>query len=98
MPVREDGGVRSAVDVTVTGRVQGVSFRAYAEREAGRLGVHGWIRNEPDGSVRGHFEGPAAAVDALVEWCRKGPPLADVADVDVRAARDTGAGGFEVRA
>ncbi len=87
----------TAVDVHVTGRVQGVSFRAYAEREAARLGVAGWIRNEPDGSVAGHFEGEPDAVDALVDWCRSGPPLARVRDVTARPAAVTGAGGFGVR-
>jgi acylphosphatase len=86
-----------AVDVTVTGRVQGVSFRYYAEREAARLGVTGWVRNEPDGSVAGHFEGTADAVDALVEWCRQGPPMARVERVDVRPGTHEGATSFGVR-
>ena len=55
----------AAVDVSVQGRVQGVAFRYHTQREAGRLGVHGWVRNEPDGSVAGHFEGEPAAVDLL---------------------------------
>ena len=67
------GPVGKAVDVTVTGRVQGVSFRWYTEQQAARLGVAGWVRNEPDGSVAGHFEGEDDAVDALVEWCRQRP-------------------------
>jgi acylphosphatase len=54
--------MNTAVDVTVTGQVQGVSFRWYAVREATRLGVTGWVRNEPDGSVAGHFEGDPTAV------------------------------------
>jgi acylphosphatase len=85
-----------AVDVTVAGRVQGVSFRAYAEREAGRLGVTGWVRNEPDGSVAGHFEGDASAVGALVEWCRHGPRFARVERVDVREAAVEGATSFRM--
>ena len=89
-------GVR-AVDVTVRGRVQGVSFRAYAEEQAARLGVAGWIRNEPDGSVAGHFEGEPGAVDALVEWCRTGPRLARVDGVDVRPSTAQGATTFEIR-
>ena len=58
--------------------MQGVSYRYHAQREAGRLGVTGWVRNEPDGSVAGHFEGDAEAVDALVDWCRRGPTGARV--------------------
>ncbi|MGZ4457245.1 MAG: acylphosphatase [Nocardioides sp.] len=87
----------TAVDVVVTGRVQGVSFRLYAEEEARRLGVAGWVRNEPDGSVAGHFEGDADAVDALVAWCRQGSPYAAVRGVDVRPSAVAGDSGFGVR-
>lgn len=86
-----------AVDVRVTGRVQGVSFRMYAEREALRLGVTGWVRNEPDGSVAGHFEGDPIAVNALVAWCGAGPAFAEVDDVDVFPADVSGVSGFTVR-
>jgi acylphosphatase len=89
--------VRTAVELTVTGRVQGVNFRYYTEREAGRLGVAGWVRNEPDGSVACHVEGDPDAVDALVAWCRQGPPAARVARVDVHPARDQGLSSFAVR-
>ena len=87
----------TAVDVVVTGRVQGVSFRMYAEREAERLGLTGWVRNEPDGSVALHAEGEPDAVDALVAWCRNGPSLARVENVDARPAAPTGEPGFRVR-
>lgn len=86
-----------AVDVRITGRVQGVSFRAYTREQALGLGVTGWVRNEPDGSVVGHFEGPARAVDALVAWCRHGPGYADVDDVEVAETEATGEAGFRVR-
>lgn len=85
-----------AVDVTVTGRVQGVFFRAEAQQEAYRLGVSGWVRNEPDGSVAAHFEGDSGAVDAMVAWCREGPRRARVEVVDVRDAEVTGARSFDV--
>lgn len=88
---------RKAVDVTVTGRVQGVSFRMYAEQEARRLGVAGWVRNEPDGSVAAHLEGEPGAVDAMVAWCRTGPPYARVDGVDVQRVGVTGVTGFTVR-
>jgi len=87
----------AAVDVTVTGRVQGVSFRWYAVQEAAKLGVTGWVRNEPDGSVAGHFEGDADAVEAMVDWCREGPGPARVQRVARRDAAVTGARSFEVR-
>jgi acylphosphatase len=79
----------------VTGHVQGVFFRAETQREAGRLGVAGWVRNEPDGSVAAHFEGEPAAVDAMVAWCRQGPSRARVERVDVREAEPTGARDFD---
>ena len=87
----------AAVDVTVTGRVQGVSFRWYAVQEAAKLGVTGWVRNAPDGSVAGHFEGDADAVEAMVDWCREGPGPARVQRVARRDAAVTGARSFEVR-
>ena len=89
--------MRKAVTVRVTGRVQGVSFRWYAQQEARRCGVLGWVRNEPDGSVAGHFEGDEEAVDAMVEWCRRGPSYAVVRDVAVTEARPTDAGAFDIR-
>jgi acylphosphatase len=83
-----------AVDVRISGRVQGVSFRYYTRERAGELGVRGWVRNEPDGSVTGHFEGPADAVDALVAWCHDGPRRARVEGVAVESSRPTGVRGF----
>jgi acylphosphatase len=73
-----------------------VFFRAEAQRQAQRLGVAGWVRNEPDGSVAARFEGEPDAVDAMVAWCREGPRHARVDGVDVRRGKPTGARGFEV--
>jgi acylphosphatase len=92
-----DADRRRAVDLTVTGRVQGVSFRMYAEREAARLGVAGWVRNEPDGTVAIHAEGAADAIEAFVRWTYDGPSLAHVEHVDAKPAHDTGATDFRVR-
>ena len=89
--------MRTAMDLTVTGRVQGVSFRAYAEREAARLGVAGWVRNEPDGSVAIHVEGDEGAVGQFVQWTYTGPGPARVDHVDARPADDTGATEFSTR-
>lgn len=86
-----------AVDVTVTGLVQGVFFRARCADEAARLGVRGWVRNEYDGSVRGHFEGTPSAVEALVVWCERGSPRAAVERVAVSPVAAQGFPGFEVR-
>ena len=79
-----------AVQVRVTGRVQGVAFRYCTQEQARALGVGGWVRNEPDGSVLLHAEGEDEAVDALVEWCHRGPSGARVADVAVRDAAAEG--------
>ena len=83
-----------AVEVRITGVVQGVSFRYYTRQQAERLGVTGWVRNETDGSVAGHFEGPPDAVDGLVAWCHHGPDHAQVDAVEVRAAEVSGASRF----
>jgi acylphosphatase len=86
-----------AVDVRITGMVQGVSFRVYTRRQAQVLGVTGWVGNEADGSVAGHFEGPDDAVDALVSWCRRGPASAEVDHVAVTEAAPGGATEFRIR-
>ena len=85
-----------AVQVRVTGRVQGVSFRWYAQEQARRSGVSGWVRNEPDGSVLLHAEGEDDAVDALVAWCHDGPGMAHVRDVATRRAATLGARSFDI--
>jgi acylphosphatase len=90
--------VTRAVDLHVTGQVQGVSFRWYGAREANRLGLAGWVRNEPDGSVRAHAEGPDDAVDEFVTWCGQGPPAARVEDVAVTEVEPTGATSFDITA
>ncbi len=84
----------TAVDVVVTGHVQGVFFRASMRDQAERLGVTGWVRNDPDGSVRAHLEGPAAAVEDLVAWCADGPPNARVDEVRTTDGELTGARSF----
>jgi len=91
-----DRSVDRSVDLHVTGQVQGVSFRWYAAREATRLGLAGWVRNEPDGSVRAHAEGPAEQVEQFVAWCRQGPPAARVEDVAVTEVEPTGATSFHI--
>lgn len=67
----------------ITGHVQGVGFRNFTQRRARRLDVTGWVRNEPDGSVRLEAEGPRDALDSLVEAVHQGPRMARVEDVDV---------------
>lgn len=69
--------------LVIHGRVQGVAFRASAESEAKRLGLHGWVRNLRDGSVEALVGGKRPAVESFVEWAHKGPPAAHVSDVEV---------------
>jgi acylphosphatase len=82
--------------VLVSGLVQGVGFRDACRRTAERQGVSGWARNLPDGSVEAVFEGPAEAVDTLVEWARHGPRFAVVKDVRVQAEPPEGISGFQI--
>ena len=83
--------------MVVSGRVQGVFFRARCRDEARSAGVSGWVSNEPDGTVRAVFEGEADAVDHLIAWCRQGPPQADVDDVVVTEEEPEGLTSFETR-
>ena len=86
----------TAVQVRVSGRVQGVAFRWDAQHQAQRIGVTGWVRNEPDGSVLAHVEGEPDQVNDMVVWLRHGPPAAKVSNVAVRDAAPTGADSFEI--
>jgi acylphosphatase len=74
----------------VRGRVQGVSYRYATMSQAERLGVTGWVRNLPDGSVELVAEGPREEVEKLLAWCRRGPSFARVDDVDVEWEEATG--------
>lgn len=76
--------------VFVSGTVQGVFFRESTREEADRHGVAGWVRNVPDGRVEAVFEGPREAVEALVAWCRRGPPRARVEEVSAQAEEPRG--------
>jgi acylphosphatase len=84
------------VHLFVGGRVQGVFFRAACAEQARTLGVKGWVRNAADGRVEAVFEGPDPAVEAMVRWCREGPPHARVDSVDVREEAPGGETGFHV--
>ena len=80
----------------MTGRVQGVFFRAWAQEQARELGVNGWVRNADDGSVEAHLEGDEGAVEALVQRLHEGPPSARVDSVDVQEAQPQRCTGFDV--
>lgn len=68
----------------IQGRVQGVFFRQSTKETAVRLGLNGWARNCPDGSVEVVFEGERQAVDAAISWCRQGPATSKVREVEVK--------------
>ncbi len=85
------------VDIIVTGRVQGVAFRWSTARQARSLGLVGWVRNQPDGSVRLVAEGSRPALEALVIWANKGPDHARVDTCRPRWQQATGQyDGFDV--
>lgn len=86
-----------ARQIRVSGRVQGVGYRASLQREACRLGLGGWVRNRTDGTVEALLQGPQAAVDALIGWARRGPPGAHVTEVrDSAVAHEPLHAGFEL--
>ena len=83
--------------VVVRGSVQGVFFRVETRNRARSLGLAGWVRNEPDGSVAAAFEGGDEAVESMIEWCRRGPAGARVDDVEVTWVDPEGEEGFSIR-
>ena len=90
-------GERVRAHVWVSGRVQGVCFRAYAEDEASFREVAGWIRNVPEGRVEAVFEGTPASVDAMIRWCHRGSPASAVTGVEVAWEAVRGETAFRVR-
>lgn len=85
------------VRVRVRGRVQGVSYRAWTRDAALRLGLAGWVRNEPDGSVTAVLSGPPETVAAMLAEMRDGPPAAAVHDVATEPSEEATHAGFTVR-
>ncbi len=83
--------------ILVRGKVQGVGFRAAAERRASELGIHGWVMNQADGSVLLEAEAEEPQLNQLVEWCRRGPRLADVLEVQITPGVVQGFTDFRVK-
>ncbi|RMG85020.1 MAG: acylphosphatase [Bacteroidetes bacterium] len=83
--------------IWIRGKVQGVWFRASAKREAEALGLVGFVKNLPDGRVYAEAEGDEAALNAFVDWCMQGPPLAKVWSVEVSEVPVHGFSEFEIR-
>jgi len=95
MTEETDGRVRA--HVFVSGKVQGVYYRANTRDAARERGVDGWVRNLDDGRVEAVFEGPEDAVAELAEWCHEGSPAAEVDDVTVEYGDPEGENGFRIR-
>ena len=83
--------------VFVSGKVQGVFYRANTRDRAAELGVDGWVRNLDDGRVEAVFEGPEDVVEEMVEWCHEGSDRARVNDVEVSYEEPEHLGNFEIR-
>jgi len=81
--------MKSNVHVVISGRVQGVWFRATTKEKAEQLGLSGWVRNTPDGCVEAVFEGEETLVNEMIEWCHRGPPLSKVENVEVKKQDST---------
>ena len=88
---------RVRAHVYVTGRVQGVFFRATTRDTAENRGVDGWVKNLADGRVEAVFEGSEDAVESMVEFCHEGSSQARVEDVEVEYEDPDGVEGFEIR-
>lgn len=71
------------VHVVISGRVQGVWYRASTKQKAEELGLTGWVKNTRDGNVEAVFEGQESVINEMIAWCRKGPALAHVSDVRI---------------
>ena len=85
------------VNLKIRGRVQGVGYRMYAQEEAERLGLTGWIRNAYDGSVEAVAEGDKRSLEEFAKWCHQGPPTARVTGVETVYSEATDEfGGFSV--
>ncbi len=83
--------------VIVHGKVQGVWFRAHTKGMADRIGVRGWVRNLPNGSVEAVFEGEDEKVEEMIKWCHTGSPMANVTKVEVEYEEPRGEKDFSIR-
>lgn len=83
--------------IRVTGKVQGVFYRASTQAKAKELGLNGWVKNDQDGSVLIEAEGEDQKLDKLVNWCQQGPGAAQVNNVDTTEIQPEGINNFEIR-
>ncbi len=85
-----------SVHLIARGRVQGVWFRAGTREQALQLGLCGWAKNCPDGTVEIHAEGEKEPLEQFINWCRKGTPSAEVSDLDIEWVDPKGLNSFEI--
>jgi acylphosphatase len=86
------------IHLHIRGRVQGIFYRASARQEAKRLGLTGWVRNCPDGSVELLAQGPRPLCEELLRYCHEGPPGAQVDEIDVSWGEPSAeCAGFDIR-
>ncbi|MCX6664863.1 MAG: acylphosphatase [Euryarchaeota archaeon] len=76
--------MKSRVHVRISGKVQGVFFRAHTKQKAEQIGITGWVKNTSDGKVEAVFEGEEPCIQEMLNWCRHGPSHALVEKVDIR--------------
>ena len=84
------------VQIIITGKVQGVFYRASAKKAAEELGIHGWVKNNPAGDVEIYACGNPAELEKFLSWCRKGPARAVVQAVDVKEAKPQSCPDFRI--
>ena len=97
MPDAGESNETTRAHLLISGHVQGVFFRSSTEDKAEALALSGWVRNRRDGRVEAVFEGPETDVRQAVDWCRHGPPSADVSNVEIEWQAPQGERGFQVR-
>lgn len=88
--------MKKTVKAIISGRVQGVSYRAWTVRQAEALELDGWVRNRPNGTVEAIFSGEEDAVKTMLDACKKGPPAAHVTHIEIQEATDSLSKGFTV--
>lgn len=86
-----------AILIEVSGKVQGVFFRASTKEVCDRLGIAGWVKNVPSGNVMIHAQGSAEQLSELQAWCKEGPQLSKVSRINVEEATETPLKVFEIR-
>ncbi len=88
---------RERAHVFISGKVQGVFYRANTKEMAAQIGIDGWVKNLNDGRVEAVFEGERKDIEKIIDWCWEGSPQANVEDIDVSWEGPNGIDGFEIR-